>query len=124
MGLSALIAAARLSGARGTIKQRLRAGHPKERLSKTVGKMTRSLRVAVLECDTPIPPVKERLGGYGDIFEGLLKRGAQAGNSTAEIQVSKWHVVGNPVYPDPNEVDAFLLTGSSKLVRGCVVGPR
>lgn len=79
--------------------------------------MTRSLRVAVLECDTPVPPVQEKLGSYGDIFEGLLKRGLQSGNSTAEIEVSKWHVVGNPVYPDPNEVDAFLLTGSSKLVR-------
>lgn len=81
--------------------------------------MSRLLRVAVLECDTPIPPVKEKLGGYGDIFEGLLKR---AGNSTAEIVVSKWHVVGNPVYPDPNEVDAFLLTGSSTLVLVVVLG--
>lgn len=76
--------------------------------------MARTLRVAVLECDTPIPPVLEKLGSYGDIFERLLQRGLQADNSTAEIQVSKWHVVGNPVYPDPNEVDAFLLTGSSK----------
>lgn len=80
--------------------------------------MTRTLRVAVLECDTPIPPVQEKLGGYGDIFEGLLKRGVQSSHSTAEIQVSKWHVVSNPVYPDPNEVDAFLLTGSSKCLFG------
>ena len=80
-----------------------------------VDTMTRTLRVAVLECDTPIAPVLEKLGSYGDIFDRLLKRGLQAaGHSTAEIQVSKWHVVGNPVYPDPNEVDAFLLTGSSK----------
>lgn len=75
--------------------------------------MTRSLRIAVLECDTPIDPVKAKFGGYGDIFEGLLKRGLQASNSTAEIQVSKWHVVENPVYPDPNDCDALLLTGSS-----------
>ncbi|KAJ5691948.1 hypothetical protein N7462_001371 [Penicillium macrosclerotiorum] len=74
-----------------------------------------SLRIAVLECDTPIPPVQSRLGGYGEIFEGLLRRGLKAyGDSTVEIhEISKWHVVENPVYPDPNEYDAFLLTGSS-----------
>lgn len=79
------------------------------------GNMTRSLRIAVLECDTPIPPVKDELGGYGDIFTRLLKKGLEAsGNSEVEIQeISKWHVVDNPVYPDPNEYDAFLLSGSS-----------
>ncbi|KAJ5110611.1 hypothetical protein N7532_001146 [Penicillium argentinense] len=74
--------------------------------------MTRTIRVAVLECDTPIPPVVEQVGNYGDIFEGLLKRGSQASRSPVDIQVSKWNVVGNPVYPNPNECDAFLLTGS------------
>ncbi|KAJ5667821.1 uncharacterized protein N7477_006391 [Penicillium maclennaniae] len=74
--------------------------------------MTRLLRIAVLECDTPIPPVQAKFGGYGDIFESLLKKGLEESGSTAEIEVSKWHVVENPVYPDPNECDAFLLTGS------------
>lgn len=75
--------------------------------------MTRPLRIAVLECDTPIPPVVAKFGVYGDIFEDLLKRGLEASTSTAEIEVSKWHVVENPVYPNPNECDALLLTGSS-----------
>ncbi|KAJ5594635.1 uncharacterized protein N7459_000843 [Penicillium hispanicum] len=75
--------------------------------------MTRTLRVAVIECDTPIPPVQTKLGNYGDIFERLLQRGLQtSGNSTVDIQVSKWNVVDNPVYPNPDECDAFLLTGS------------
>ncbi|KAJ5219667.1 hypothetical protein N7468_008871 [Penicillium chermesinum] len=75
--------------------------------------MPRTLRVAVLECDTPIPSVKSKLGGYGDIFESLLKRGVEAnGDPEVTVEVSKWHVVENPVYPNPNEVDAFLLTGS------------
>jgi GMP synthase (glutamine-hydrolysing) len=77
--------------------------------------MTRSLRIAVLECDTPIPPIKEELGGYGEIFTRLLNKGLEAsGDSTVDIQeISKWHVVDNPVYPDPNDYDAFLLSGSS-----------
>ena len=75
--------------------------------------MTRTLRIAVLECDTPIPPVQAKLGTYGDIFERLLKSGLEASNSTARIEVSKWQVVENPIYPDPNECDAYLLTGSS-----------
>lgn len=77
--------------------------------------MTRSLRIAVLECDTPIAPVKERLGGYGDIFTRLLNKGLEAsGDSRVDIkEISKWHVVDNPVYPDPEEYDALLLSGSS-----------
>lgn len=78
--------------------------------------MTRILRVAVIECDTPIPPVQTKLGNYGDMFERLLQRGVQvSGNSTVDIQVSKWNVVDNPVYPNPDECDAFLLSGSSMI---------
>ncbi|KAJ5771809.1 hypothetical protein N7520_002338 [Penicillium odoratum] len=70
--------------------------------------MSQPIRIAVLECDTPIQPVVDKLGNYGQIFERLL---TNAAGSTV-IEVSKWNVVGNPIYPNPNEVDAFLLTGS------------
>ncbi|KAJ5152729.1 uncharacterized protein N7482_009207 [Penicillium canariense] len=87
--------------------------------------MTRALRIAVLECDTPIPPVKERLGGYGDIFTRLLNQGLQSSNnSTIKIQeISRWHVVDNPVYPNPNEYDALLLSGSSMCLPAPQEGP-
>jgi GMP synthase (glutamine-hydrolysing) len=77
--------------------------------------MTRSLRIAVLECDTPLPAITDRLGGYGEIFTRLLNKGLkESGETTVQIQeVSKWHVVDNPVYPDPNEYDALLISGSS-----------
>lgn len=76
--------------------------------------MPRTIRVAVLECDTPIPPVVAKFGGYGDIFERLLKGAVEAnGDPEVSVEISKWHVVDNPVYPNPNEVDAFLLSGSS-----------
>lgn len=78
--------------------------------------MARTLRIAILECDTPIPPVVDKVGNYGDIFEALLKRGVVAANSTVDLQISKWNVVGNPVYPNPNECDAFLLSGSSMFI--------
>lgn len=84
--------------------------------------MTRSLRIAILECDTPIPPIKEQLGGYGDIFTRLLNKGLEASQDvTVEFaEISKWHVVDNPVYPDPNEYDAFLLSGSSMYLNSSI----
>ena len=83
--------------------------------------MTRTIRVAVIECDTPIPPVVAKEGNYGDIFERLLQKGLQSiNNPTVTIQVSKWNVVENQVYPKPEDCDGFLLSGSSTLcVPGC-----
>lgn len=80
--------------------------------------------IAVLECDTPVERIQTRYGTYGDIFERLLKRGlaglkelpGRAGDSVdVELALSKWLVVDNQIYPNPDDVDAILLTGSSKL---------
>ncbi|OJJ50625.1 hypothetical protein ASPZODRAFT_126521 [Penicilliopsis zonata CBS 506.65] len=76
---------------------------------------SKPLHIAVLECDTPVDPVREKLQGYGDIFERLLQTGFQSlGQDAADIElkVSKWDVVNHEVYPTPEEVDALLLTGS------------
>lgn len=80
--------------------------------------MTKRVHVAVLECDTPIDPVKERYGSYGDFFERLLKQGLDTlGQNAADVElaVSKWPVVERETYPNPQEVDAILLTGSSEI---------
>ena len=82
--------------------------------------MTRTLRVAILECDTPIDPVKARYGTYGDLFEGLLQESLNSlpkisGNIT--LHTSKWNVVENPVYPPLADFDAVLITGSSTSVK-------
>ncbi|KAB8237216.1 Aldehyde/histidinol dehydrogenase [Aspergillus alliaceus] len=75
--------------------------------------MTRIFRVAVLECDTPIDPVKARYGTYGDFFDRLLAPGLkELGVVETEIQITKWDVVKESVYPKPDEFDALLLTGS------------
>jgi hypothetical protein len=77
--------------------------------------MTRLLRAAILECDTPIQPVREHYGTYGDLFENLLKAGlkAQGLDSQTDLQITKWDVVNNSVFPKPDDCDAILLTGSS-----------
>ncbi|GAB7362741.1 hypothetical protein MBLNU230_g3047t1 [Neophaeotheca triangularis] len=77
----------------------------------------RSLRIAVLECDTPIGRTKEKYGGYGNLFRELLEAGAgrysqQDGKRKPELDVRKYDVVNEEVYPDLDALDAVLLTGS------------
>lgn len=76
----------------------------------------RPFHVAVLECDTPVDPVKASRGTYGDVFKDLLSKGLKdAGkDSDIDLRVSKWDVVGSDAFPDINEVDAILLSGSSE----------
>ncbi|KAF2143791.1 uncharacterized protein K452DRAFT_268194 [Aplosporella prunicola CBS 121167] len=75
-------------------------------------------RIAVLECDTPLDEVVKEYGRYGEIFEKLLKQGAdELGQpdvaSSKDIQVTKWDVVEKEdEYPELDNVDAVLLTGS------------
>jgi hypothetical protein len=80
------------------------------------------LRIAVLECDQPIGKTKERYGGYGGLFKDLLDRGAthlaeQTGERRAELEISKFDIVNKDIYPQLDDVDAILLTGSSMLGR-------
>ncbi|GCB19429.1 putative glutamine amidotransferase-like protein C13C5.04 [Aspergillus awamori] len=75
--------------------------------------MSQSLRIAILECDTPIDPIKAKYGPYGDIFESHLKEGLTRINANVSLQLSKINVV-QPFaeYPKPEDFDAVLLTGS------------
>jgi hypothetical protein len=80
-------------------------------------KASRTLRVAVLECDTPLPQTKEKYKGYGGVFEVLLRSGARAvgDQSFASLDFSFWQVELHPdKYPKPSEIDAILITGSRK----------
>jgi hypothetical protein len=75
------------------------------------------LRIAVLECDTPIDPVKAQYGTYGDVFKLLLQSSAATLGSlnSDDLIITKWDIVDGTEYPDLDEVDAILLTGSSAL---------
>lgn len=82
------------------------------------------LRIAILESDTPLPQTKAKFGGYGGVFEYLLTEGAKALNRPdlnpeTGFAFSRYQVEQEPdKYPDPAEIDAILLTGSSKCKRG------
>jgi len=77
------------------------------------------LRIAILECDTPLDKIREKYGGYGAIFTALLNAGADAlkepetVSSTKGLEISTWDVVTAKKYPSFENIDAVLITGSS-----------
>lgn len=79
------------------------------------------LRIAVLECDTPLPNTRAKYGGYGGVFEALLQAGADALDmpdvisSKKGMQITKYDVVNAELYPNVDNIDAVLLTGSRRL---------
>ncbi|KAF4447494.1 hypothetical protein F53441_8978 [Fusarium austroafricanum] len=77
--------------------------------------MTRTYRLAVLECDTPFPSVGEKRGTYGDIFRDLMTKGLKESGDKGKdvsLDLSKWDVVTAQEYPNVEDVDGLLLTGS------------
>jgi hypothetical protein len=77
--------------------------------------MVQTLHIAVLECDTPIDPVRERYGPYyGNLFQTLLNTGFTTIGSAVDLEVSHWDVVTSSVFPDLDKTDALVLTGSSR----------
>ncbi|KAI9928363.1 hypothetical protein ASPWEDRAFT_38807 [Aspergillus wentii DTO 134E9] len=80
--------------------------------------MASPLRIAVLECDTPVPNADVKYGGYRGVFATLLKESATALgqpeklNPESGLDITGWDVVDKQEYPDLEDVDALLLTGS------------
>ncbi|KXT00510.1 hypothetical protein AC578_4079 [Pseudocercospora eumusae] len=83
------------------------------------------LRIAILECDEPIGRTKEKYGSYGNLFQELLSNGAskfaeeeeqeeqKAPAPPPKLEISNFDIVNHPdVYPDLQNFDALLLTGS------------
>ncbi|THW03082.1 class I glutamine amidotransferase-like protein [Aureobasidium pullulans] len=75
-----------------------------------------TLRIAILECDTPLDKVRNKYGTYGDIFTELLKHGSEeltAEGEEVKVECSSYDVVDKQEYPeDLEKVDAILMTGS------------
>lgn len=72
-----------------------------------------TIRVAILECDTPIDSVREIYGSYGSIFSTLLQNARKESNLvTSELSISSYDVIAG-VYPERDSYDALLVTGSS-----------
>lgn len=75
------------------------------------------LRIAVLECDTPLANTQKFYGGYGGVFKALLSAGAQkladdTHSDPVALDISTYDVVNAELYPDLSNIDAVLLTGS------------
>jgi hypothetical protein len=80
------------------------------------------LRIAILECDTPVDGVRAKYGGYGGVFKALLSKAADALqqpdviSSEKGLELSNFDVVNKQEYPDLENIDAVLLTGSSRSI--------
>ncbi|OAA64734.1 Glutamine amidotransferase type 1 [Niveomyces insectorum RCEF 264] len=77
--------------------------------------MKRPVRIAVLECDTPIDSIRTQYGSYGNIVKQLMQIGLQSlpdADATIEPIFTSWDVVDARCYPPPEDIDALVLSGS------------
>lgn len=78
------------------------------------------LRIAILECDTPLEKTKAKYGGYGGVFRQMLERSADALqypklSSKHGLELTYFKVEQHPeLYPRLDNIDAILITGSRK----------
>jgi len=81
--------------------------------------MTPPLRIAVLECDTPLDNINAKYEGYGGVFKELFRESAKRLGQPEKLdpetglEISRWDIVDGDKYPNLDEVDAVVLTGSS-----------
>ncbi|CDO75289.1 hypothetical protein BN946_scf184334.g7 [Trametes cinnabarina] len=76
---------------------------------------SKSYKIAVLLCDTPIPAVLASQGDYGAIFATLFRNSLKAaGDPNVQFEVDAYDVRNDQEYPkDVDQYDAVLLTGSA-----------
>ncbi|KAH7395019.1 class I glutamine amidotransferase-like protein [Phaeosphaeria sp. MPI-PUGE-AT-0046c] len=76
--------------------------------------MKTPLRIAILECDTPLPDIVARFGRYDRIFSTLLETAAEGlGLSPKQdLEMRGYDVVDKQEYPNLDDIDAILISGS------------
>ena len=76
-----------------------------------------STRLAILDCDTPLDEAQAKYGTYSGMFEALLRQAGQEQHRPAlsdALVIAKWQVDRDGArYPEMDEIDAILITGSS-----------
>ncbi|KAK8029167.1 hypothetical protein PG991_006223 [Apiospora marii] len=73
----------------------------------------RPLRLAILEADTPVPGVLAKYGTYGSVFAHLFRQACAPEPLESQLTLSSHDVVHDlSSYPDPETLDAVLITGS------------
>ncbi|KAI8810879.1 class I glutamine amidotransferase-like protein [Cladochytrium replicatum] len=71
------------------------------------------VRVAVLLCDTPAPPVVEKYGAYDRIFKEMLDAASKTiEQRTPQLEVSYFDVVSEVLPKSAGDFDAYIMTGS------------
>ncbi|ODA77348.1 hypothetical protein RJ55_06976 [Drechmeria coniospora] len=69
-----------------------------------------------------VPAVEQDRGTYGEVFRQLLAKGlvdvGQEWREGAQLSLSKWDVVTAQEFPDADEVDGILLSGSKHCAFG------
>lgn len=75
---------------------------------------TNPIRLAILECDTPFPQARARYGSYGGMFEALFLNNPKAGPTDLVLFTKYWVDRDDAEYPDMEDVDVILITGSSE----------
>ncbi|KAF3062227.1 putative glutamine amidotransferase-like protein C13C5.04 [Daldinia childiae] len=75
------------------------------------------IRLAILEADNPVPGIKAKYGSYGGVFKYLFQRACASLEPpqplSAILELSSHDIVNHPdSYPDPETIDAILISGS------------
>lgn len=75
------------------------------------------IRLAILEADTPIPPIKAKYQSYGGVFTHMFKQACASLPRPvpleSQLALSSHDIVNDPTaYPDPETIDAVLITGA------------
>lgn len=73
----------------------------------------RTMRIAILNADKPVPNVYSKFGTYGAIFDRLLKEASGRVAPHLEIRSEEFDAVKGEYPPRPEDFDAFLITGAA-----------
>ncbi|KAH6641041.1 class I glutamine amidotransferase-like protein [Chaetomium tenue] len=77
---------------------------------------TTTLRLALLLCDQPLPQISTQVGQFDTIFSTLLHAACASltppQTLESQLTLSAHDVVRGGLYPDPDAIDAVLITGS------------
>ncbi|KAG8862365.1 hypothetical protein FS842_004944 [Serendipita sp. 407] len=81
------------------------------------------LRIALLVNDTPVQPVVDAFGEYPQIYERWLSESKPS--EDVAFRMTSFDVVNHPgVYPNPDEYDGIVLTGSGAHALTCHICTR
>lgn len=82
-------------------------------VSRLANMASHSVRIAMLNAETPVAPVLEQRGSFGTIFHNLLGAAATRVSPDIEIESTEYDVKQGQYPQDISSVDVMLITGSA-----------